>query len=100
MINIYYRYSTLDKEHCYGIEGGANDIQVNWIWYYLGQSKLSIYKNSKLSFAPFKGYDQKLIKSYKQNHGAKKLAKLISNFIIKHYYEKAFKTNERIRRKT
>lgn len=86
MINVYYRYSDLDKEHQYSVESTfGNTTYYIWIWFYLAKTPLG-RKKGKIWFTPFKGFaHEKIIKSYKEIHEAKKLAEWISNTIIKDF---------------
>lgn len=87
MINIYYRYSELDKRHEYSITDSTilPTVFLVWVFFYLGSLKLSKIKR-KIILYPYQGYGhEKIIKSYKCNPGAKQIAQWASNFIINHY---------------
>lgn len=86
MINIYYRYSKLDKRHEYSVtDTNGQTIFLTWIFFFLGNSKLLKIKDRILLF-PFIGYGhEKIIKSYTYKYGAKQIASWIAVLIVNHY---------------
>lgn len=81
-IEIYHKYSELDKEPQFGIEiiDEANqcDAYINWIWFYLG---VYLGKNRPTIY-PYKPWNwNRKSKSYKNLNNAERQARLIANYI-------------------
>jgi len=77
-VKLYHKYSELDKEHQFGIEA-ESEIVLAWVFYHLGFLGID---SKKIWIAPFKGYDMKLIYTYKTN-GCDKIARFIFKKINK-----------------
>ena len=83
-IELSYRYSNLDKSHCFGIvfvsQQSYCEIYIRWVWYYLGKELIS--KPKDVIIYPF-NYESKVIKKYKYCNDAKRQAVLLANAIKK-----------------
>jgi hypothetical protein len=86
-INLSYKYSDLDKCHCFGVDfenTEFRDAYCHWVWYYLGVylgkiKSFNLYPYSQTN-SPMYG---KVLKTYKSSKGADEVAKLIVNRINK-----------------
>ena len=97
-----YRYNHLDKQHEFGLvftfEGYDYLAYINWVWFYMGakltefdidvDKKTNMFTIYPYSLIEFDG--SKVIGNYKYSNDSEKLAKLISNNIIK-----TFKKNKK-----
>jgi hypothetical protein len=80
-----YRYSELDKTHCYYVLAGA---MYNWVWFYIGKNLKAAGANFRLY--PFPDNNAKVILDAKINDG-KKQGEMIAKKINKHYLSKSKK---------
>lgn len=89
MTQVFYRYSELDKGHCYYIKHAENAFD-SWVWFYLGMHIK--YKGEKaFRLYPFvpTWIDTRLLKTAKVND-AEWRGEIIAKAINTHY-EKAIK---------
>jgi len=80
-IELSYRYSKLDKTHCFGLVFNATEnyeTYIRWVWYYLGQQLVKKPRNVRIY--PF-NYNGKVLKNYKFCNDAQRQAVLLSNAI-------------------
>ncbi len=95
MIEIYYRWSELDKKHEYGIIAPYNLLEVYltywtyWFWYYIGAETKGKHRNPTIiPFANTWDKETKLIKTYIDLRDSETCAKRAVKFINKHYNKK------------
>ena len=83
-IELSYRYSHLDKTHCFGIvfnnQNTMCEVYLRWVWFHLGQQLID--KPKDVTIYPF-NYESKVIKKYKYCNDAKRQAVLLANAIKK-----------------
>jgi hypothetical protein len=82
-VELSYRYSGLDKTHCFGLVFNATagyEIYIRWVWYYLGQQLIKEPGNLRLY--PY-NENGKALKKYKYCNDAKRQAILLGNAIKK-----------------
>lgn len=93
-VEIYYKYSELDKEPQFGLvildENYTHKHYVNCIWYYLGYFLEGKNKPAIYPFVPW-GWEGVKPKIYKDCNNAERQAKLIANYINKKRYGKETK---------
>ncbi len=90
-----YRYNHLDKQHEFGLvftfEGYDYLAYINWVWFYMGAKMTEVKadfdeKTNMFLIYPYSLKDftnTKVIGNYKYSNDSEKLAKLITNKIIK-----------------
>lgn len=85
-IEIYYKWSDLDKAHQYFLvckfsEHRYGNYWINWLWFKLGQQ---FPTGLPFRLFPFKGYDStRLIAQYKNPNNADKAVKAIQKHFSK-----------------
>lgn len=90
-IELSYRYSALDKSHCFGLVFNDSDLYetyIRWVWFYLGQHLIN--RPDDLRLYPY-NYQGKIIKDYKFCNDAKRQALLLGNAIKKIMLNKGIK---------
>lgn len=80
-IEVSYRFSHLDKTHCFGIvvhDAENWETYVRWVWYHMGEKMGKVPKNFRLY--PY-NYESKILKTYKNCNDAERQATLLVNKI-------------------
>lgn len=89
MIKLYYKYSTLDKQHQFGIISDNPDDSIYlWVFYHIGELMGSnkLKQGKEWNIYPYNWAGTKLIGEYKP-HDAIIIAKLIFNKIHKRIWK-------------
>jgi hypothetical protein len=83
-IELSYKWSDLDKKHCFGLDFTNlpfGETYIRWVWYHLGQ--LMIAKKQNVLILPYKPGNSKVYKNYKYCNDARRQAALLANAINK-----------------